>query len=270
MNADRNFGGLNARLEQLFRDLERFFNWIPSSKFRNRIEMFAQSVGPNNVDDLVALVFCEASEWHSRRLENNFFRTAFRTRWGSAVVSWDIEKRPQKGPLAVSCEKADVNSLTEIELEATFFRYLAGHPKEREHRARLSDSEILWEDTLLRALDRERQRWRREAKRPSRQLGRSELPEYGREDPVTQFASSELDHAIGDIIRDIRLFVEEHFGEDGRVLLQARFEQGLGFKEIANIVGNGHGVVVLRQRAKRMKDAIRAKFGHIIKALTQE
>ena len=238
MSSERDTGDAHSRLNQLSRDFRQFFNWNPSPLFVNRIRLFAKSVGPGNLDDLLSLVACEASEWHAHRIKGDFFHEAFRTHWGATRMRED-----------------EIERLTEDDLEAIFRHYLSEHPSKQGNRTEMSIVEILYEDTILRALDQERQRWRREAKIRAGDIDIREPVAPSSEDPSE--AANRLQMA-----REIRQFVGMHFGDDGNTLFQARFELGQSYAEIARIFGDRQSVPSLRKQVNRMKTAIRDHFAH--------
>lgn len=238
MSSERDTGDAYSRLNHLCRDFRQFFNWNPSPLFVNRIRLFAKSVGPGNLDDLLSLVACEASEWHAHRVKGNFFHEAFRTHWVATRMGIN-----------------DVDQFTEDDLEVIFRDHISENPGKRENPTEMSVVEILYEDTILRALDQERQRWRREAKKRVANFDIREPVASSSEDPSDTANRSQM-------ARDIRQFVGTHFGEEGNTLFQARFEQALSYAEIARIFGDKQSVSSLRKQANRMKTAIRDHFAH--------
>jgi hypothetical protein len=264
MDANRASNHLSIRLGQLNGEMVKLFNWSPSLYFRGRLAVFARSVGPSNVDDLLALVSCEASEWYVLRQKGIFFRSAFLTSWGLDLVREKLARQTGKDSVPASAAKTAIERLSESELSLLYCCHLKEHPARYKSRAEMSPPEILWEETILRALDRERQRWRREVERSARVIDRDMPSNRPDDDPTSRLASVEAVLASAKKVQLITDFVESHFEEDDRVLFKAHFEQGLNYERVAAVLGYKYSIPTLRQRVTRMRRTIRTALGRSV------
>jgi ribosomal protein S6 len=65
---------------------------------------------------------------------------------------------------------------------------------------------------------------------------------------------------MADLAATIRRLVEENFGEDGRILFEAKFEQDLAYEQIGKILEGRYSIVALRKKAERIKELIRSQL----------
>jgi len=236
------------RMDRFYDDLVTLFAWSPSPYFRERVAVYVRSVGPGNVADLLALLLCEASEWASFRSQGIFYRNAFLTPWGLALIRQDLIRQTDQETVSTAIVIQQIQQLSESDLASRYHAYLERVPLLLDNRPDFSPEQVLREDTILRALDRERHRWRREARRRQRLV--CEPASVGSDSDPTSLLE------ITDTVRLISLYVNTRFEEDDQRLFHARFEQGLNFRDIQPILGHRYTIPALRQRARRIRQKL--------------
>jgi hypothetical protein len=106
------------------------------------------------------------------------------------------------------------------------------------------------ETDILRAVDRERQRWRREAER----VQSLEHDPPSQAEKPTDREGRRIDAA--DLADQIRRFVSACLSEVDQKIYLARFEQGLEYREVKQVLEDRYTEDNLRQRAVRIRKQI--------------
>lgn len=256
---------LSAYLRELCLELAALYDFAPSKWFVDRIKQFAESVGPRNYADLMALVTCDVADWYERQGRGEqLFQREFLSH---TCLNWyrHYAERTDKVMEAKVAEDA-IGHTHEGELRKLFLIFLEQHPEARRFREELCPEDLVKENAVIRAVDRIRQRWRREAVRERQQRGLPSYPSRDIADPATTLIEAEDAEYRAKVVHLIAEAVGIELDSDEQIIFRLRFEEGRSYRDLRRHFNYRYSADALKMRAYRLRAVIR---DHVNKRLIE-